>query len=123
MSEGARKIICLRCPRGCEITVKENVEGKLKITGNACSLGIAYAKSEIQDPRRVLTTTVKARRSDGKIGLVAVWTPDPVQKDKITELAADLRKIELTAPVRRGDKIIENWRGLGVDVETSGELE
>ena len=50
---------CIMCPMGCEMTVTlEN--GKFAgVTGNSCPRGAKYAETEVTDPRRMLTTTVR----------------------------------------------------------------
>ncbi len=119
MNEKTKKIICLRCPKGCEITVTEKASGELDIKGNACMLGLAYAENEIRNPVRTLTTSVRVE--GGEYPLVPVWTPSPMPKVLLGELNKELRKITLRAPVKRGEAVIRDWRGLGVNVETSGE--
>ena len=43
-----RSIICLRCPRGCEITATLDNDGRIEKTcGNFCKLGIEYAAQEV----------------------------------------------------------------------------
>ena len=54
-----RKMTCVVCPLGCDITVSTNGGKITDITGNACKRGEAYARTEMTDPRRTLTTTVR----------------------------------------------------------------
>lgn len=116
-----RMDICLRCPRGCEIhTILNERKEILSMEGNKCKLGPEYVKQEISDPRRILPTSVKVR--NGVRPLVPVWTPQPIPKAMLLELAAASREIELEAPVHIGDIAIKDWKGLGVDLIASGEV-
>jgi CxxC motif-containing protein len=112
---------CLRCPRGCEIaTVLGPKDEILSVEGNKCRLGAEYVRQEIADPRRILPTSVRVR--NGALPLAPVWTPEPIPKGLLLELAAASRDIELAAPVRIGDIALANWRGLGIDLVVSGEV-
>lgn len=117
-----RTDICLRCPQGCEVQTMLGANDEIvNITGNKCKLGKEYVEQEIKDPRRVLPTSVRVR--GGVRPLVPVWTPEPMPKGLLLELAKDSRKIEVEAPVHVGDVIIENWRDTGVRLVASGEVE
>lgn len=116
-----RMDICLRCPRGCEIhTVLDENDEILSMEGNKCKLGPEYVKQEIKDPRRVLPTSVRVK--NGVRPLAPVWTPQPIPKSMLLELAAASREIELEAPVHVGDVALKNWKGLGIDLVVSGEV-
>jgi len=112
-----KKIICTRCPQGCEIHVRLNDTEIESIEGNLCKLGKDYSKTEIIAPKRVVTSTVKV--FNGVYPLVPVWTSEPIPKDKIFDLMNELRKIQLTAPVKINQIILQNIFGLGIDVIAS----
>lgn len=121
LKPASRTDICVRCPTGCEVhTMLGNSGEILSIEGSKCKLGIEYIKQEVTDPRRILPTTVRVR--NGVRPLAPVWTPTPVPKSRLLELAAESRKIELEAPVHIGDVAINNWKGLGIDLVVSGEV-
>ena len=70
MSE--RELICIGCPMGCPIVVKME-DGKVtSVTGNTCPRGEAYARKEVTDPTRIVTTTVRV--ADGKVPMINVKT-------------------------------------------------
>lgn len=116
-----RTDICLRCPRGCEVRTMLGPDDEiLEMSGNKCKLGVAYVEQEITDPRRVLPTTVRVL--NGERPLVPVWTPEPMPKGLLLELAADTRRMEVEAPVTVGDVVVEDWRGLGVRLVASGSV-
>ena len=56
MSE--RELICIGCPMGCPIVVKMEDGKVVSVTGNTCPRGEAYARKEVTDPTRIVTTTV-----------------------------------------------------------------
>jgi CxxC motif-containing protein len=116
-----RTDICLRCPQGCEVQTMLGPDDEiLNISGNKCKLGKEYVEQEIRDPRRVLPTSVKVK--NGTSPMVPVWTPEPMPKGLLLDLAAESRKIEVEAPVHVGDVVLDDWRGLGVRLVASGEV-
>jgi len=116
-----RTDICLRCPRGCAIETIQGPEGEiLKISGNQCKLGIEYVTQEISDPRRILPTSVRV--TNGTRPLVPVWTPEPIPKRLLMELAEASREIVVEAPVHVGDVVLDNWKNLGIRLVADGEV-
>lgn len=119
--EETKKIICIRCPRGCEIVTTMDGYGSItQIEGNFCRLGKEYVQSEMADPRRILTTSVRVK--NGEKPLVPVWTEKPIPKTKVLELSETLRNIVVEAPVKIGQVIVENALGLGINVVASGSV-
>ena len=116
-----RKFICIRCPRGCEITA--HIDDCLieKIKGSFCKLGREYVETEITDPRRIVTSTVKVKNGDYL--LAPVWTSKAIPKGKIFDLMKILSQIELEAPVKINKVVIKNLFGLGVNVLASGKVD
>ena len=114
-----RKITCIICPRGCEMTV--DYEGKQvnSVTDNACPRGAVYAKNEISSPVRTLTTTVLCE--DG--GVVAVKTDKPIPKELIFECMKEINKIRISKSASAPDVVIENILETGANViVTGGEI-
>jgi CxxC motif-containing protein len=96
-------------------------EGKVgEIRGNACERGDDYAQAELTDPRRMVASTVRV--NGGIHPLVPVYTAAPFPKPLIFDLLAELRRVELEAPVQMGQAVLENALGTGVDVLTSRDL-
>ncbi len=112
---------CLRCPRGCDIRTALGEDGAiLSVQGNRCRMGDEYVRQEIAAPRRILPTSVRVRH--GVAPLAPVWTPEPIPKALLLDLAAASRDVVLEAPVHVGDIALSNWRGLGIDLVVSGEV-
>lgn len=114
------KMICITCPVGCELEVVYEGKNVIKVTGNKCTRGIEFAKNELADPRRMLATTVKVK--GGIHPLVPVYSSKPVPKALIFDIAKELRKVELEAPVRIGQVIIKDVLGTGIDIIASRDL-
>jgi len=120
MTQEHRKFICITCPRGCALDVTMEGEAVVKMEGNSCKRGIDYVTGELNDPRRIVTTTVRVR--GGVHPLAPVYTESPIPKPRILDLLAEIRKIELRAPVKFGDVVIENALGTGVNVLASRNI-
>jgi len=115
-----RRIICISCPVGCELDVTLD-EGKIvNVEGNACKLGLDYAEQEIFDPRRMVASTVKVK--NGFHPLVPVYTEKAIPKPKIFDVLAEIRKVELEAPVAVNDVVIENVLDTGINVIASRDM-
>jgi CxxC motif-containing protein len=112
--------ICVTCPVGCSLQVEHHGRNILKVEGNQCKKGLQYAESEHHDPRRMLTTTVKVR--GGFHPLVPVQTKSPIPKSMIFDIIEKLRRIEITAPVRIGQIVMEDAMGTGIDIIASRDL-
>ena len=107
------KLKCVRCPLGCMLKVKVTENG-IEVEGNRCPRGEEFAVQEVENPMRILTTSVKV--SGGALPLVSVKTSKAVPKDKIEELMEHIKSLEVKAPVKIGDVLEKNLLGLGVDL-------
>ena len=54
-----RKLTCIGCPMGCPLTVKMEHGEVVSITGNTCKRGDIYARKEVTNPTRIVTSTVR----------------------------------------------------------------
>ena len=101
-----RKLTCIGCPMGCPLTVVMNGKEVVGVTGNTCKRGDVYARKEVTNPTRIVTSTVRV--SGGSIDMVSVKTKEDIPKGKIFECVKALKGIEVPAPVHIGDVILEN---------------
>ena len=115
-----KDIICTVCPNGCTIRVEGENGIITSIEGYTCPRGKAYAENEFISPVRILTSTAKV--TGAKSPLVAVRSKTPIPKDKLFECMEEIRKLNLSAPVNRGDVLIADICGTGVDIIASGEV-
>ncbi|MBR3816552.1 MAG: DUF1667 domain-containing protein [Clostridia bacterium] len=102
-----RKLTCIICPLGCELTVQLEDKEILDISGHTCPRGKAYAEAECTAPTRTLTTTVRC--SDGS--LVPVKTQTPIPKEKMSECMEILNGVTAALPLAIGDVIVEDVFG------------
>ena len=101
-----KELICIGCPMGCYLTVDYVGKTIRDVSGNRCKVGLEYAEKEISNPERTLTTTVKVK--NGHLPLVSVRTNKPIPKNKIFDTMDLLAKIEVEAPVKIGETIVQN---------------
>ena len=116
-----RKLTCIGCPMGCPLTVVMNGKDVVSVTGNTCRRGDVYARKEVTNPTRIVTSTVHV--SGGSIDMVSVKTKEDIPKDKIFECVRALKGIRIPAPVHIGDVILTNVADTGVDIIATKNVE
>lgn len=109
-----RELICIGCPMGCPLVVELEGSDVVSVTGQTCKRGEVYARKEVTNPTRIVTSTVKVE--GGKVDMVSVKTRDDIPKGKIFECVKALKGVTVKAPVRIGDVIVANVAGTGVDI-------
>jgi CxxC motif-containing protein len=107
------RMICINCPRGCELKVDRKESGEIDVAGNACARGVAYGRAEFENPTRMITGLVRVA---GMRRPLPVKTRTAVPKGKINDVLAVLSQTTVQLPVRIGDVIISDVSGTGVDV-------
>ena len=116
-----RKLTCIGCPMGCPLTVVMNGEEVVSVTGNTCKRGDVYARKEVTNPTRIVTSTVRV--SGGSIDMVSVKTKEDIPKGKIFECVKALKSVEILAPVHIGDVLVKDVAGTGVDIVATKNVE
>ena len=109
-----KEMICIVCPMGCYLTVAYVGKKISDVSGNRCKVGLEYAEKEMSNPERTLTTTVKVKH--GHLPLVSVRTNKPIPKSRIFDAMNLLAKIEVEAPIKIREPIIQNIFDTGVNV-------
>ena len=104
-----KEFTCIVCPKGCRIFV----DGDGKFTGAGCERGIRYVESEMENPTRMITSTVRIR--GGGLPRLPVKTSAPIPKKMMLRAVALLNDVTVEAPVRCGDVILKNILDTGVD--------
>ena len=108
-----RKLTCIVCPKGCDLTVLFDGDGRIEtISGHTCKRGEEYARAECTAPVRTVTTTVRCE--DGEV--VSVKTSAPIPKKMIFDVMAEINAVIANNSVHIGDIIIENVCNTGADV-------
>lgn len=111
---------CIECPLGCALSVDIENCRVVKVSGNKCPKGQAYAVSEIESPVRVLTSCVAAHGLE--LTMVPVRTDKPIPKARLFDGMGQIRKLRIARPVAAGDVIVENFLGLGVRLIATREV-
>lgn len=109
-----RELTCVACPLGCSVTVEYTDTEILSVTGNTCKRGEAYAKTEITNPTRSLTSSVKV--NGGIHPVVPVKSNKPVPKTMLFDCMKVINSVSVDAPVELGQVIIENILDTGADI-------
>ena len=105
-----KELICILCPKGCHLKIDER---DMSVTGNGCPRGVEYARTELTDPRRVVTSTVRC--TGGAHPRCPVKTDRAIPKELIFRAMEALEGVTLTAPVHVGDVVVKDVCGTGAD--------
>lgn len=105
-----RKLTCIECPRGCQLTVTVSGDD-ITVVGNFCPRGAKYGKNEVVCPVRVITGTVRAENK-----MIPVKTSKAVKKELIFSVMEKIRSARVLTNLQIGDIIIENVDGEGTNV-------
>ena len=108
------ELTCIGCPLGCPLTVTMENNEVVEVKGNTCPKGAIYAKKEVTNPTRIVTSTVRV--TGGSSPMVNVKTASDIPKGKIFECVEALKEIVLVAPVKIGDVVLDDVAGTGVAV-------
>ena len=112
----SKELTCIVCPRGCRLTIDDN----LNVTGNSCPRGAQYAKDEMTNPKRMITSIVRVKNRENM--MVSVKTSTSIPKGKIFEVMAEIEKVSVNAPVHIGDIVIKDVLGTGSDIVATKEI-
>ncbi|MCD8150330.1 MAG: DUF1667 domain-containing protein [Clostridiales bacterium] len=113
-----RELICIGCPMGCNLSA-EMEDGKVvSVTGNTCKRGDDYARKELTNPTRIVTSTVMVEGG----GMVSVKTASDIPKGKIHDCVRQLKGITVEAPVHIGQVIVKDIADTGVSIIATKEI-
>ena len=114
------KMICINCPRGCELDVERwSADGTVAVSGNACPRGEEYGRSELVNPTRMVTGLVRVA---GMRKPLPVKTKTAVPKGKIDAVLFAMHQTTVQLPVKIGDVVIPDVAGTGVDVTATANM-
>ncbi len=127
-------MICILCPRGCRLIVdprpeapsqledqnrnhnhNQNIQA-IQVKGNQCPKGIDYARQEVLDPRRTLTTTLAIRGTRQRL---PVRTQGEIPLNTLEQAMTILRTVQADPPIHMGQIIVEDLLGTGIPVVAS----
>lgn len=117
-----RNLTCIICPQGCRLIIKECSEREdgYEVSGNRCKRGRVYGISEITNPKRILTSTVKV--TSLKHRRLPIRSDAEIPKDMIMECMIELCNVEAYPPIRMGDIIVKDILGTGTNIVASRSI-
>lgn len=118
-----KTLTCICCPIGC--TIEAELEGNhvLSVRGNSCPRGEKYAKSELSNPVRTLTSTVGLTGSATGADVAPVRSAREIPKGKMLDCMKELSRVSVAAPVHIGDIALKNAAGTGVDIVITRDMQ
>lgn len=116
-----KELVCIGCPMGCALTVAVEDGKVLEVAGNTCPRGADYAKKELTNPTRIVTSSVCVK--GGHLPSVSVKTAADIPKGKIFDCIHELKNVTLEAPVSIGDVVLPDTAGTGVAVIATKNIE
>lgn len=115
-----KNLICIGCPLGCPLTVEMDGGEVISVKGNTCKNGDKYARKEVTNPTRIVTSVVMVE--GGHLPMVSCKTQSDIPKGKIFGCVKALKGVTVKAPVHIGDVVFANVAGTGVDVIATKEI-
>lgn len=113
-------LTCINCPMGCALTVETEGGEVVSVSGNTCNRGDTYARKEMTNPTRIVTSTVRV--VGGKSDMVSVKTKEDIPKGKIFECIETIKNVQVQAPIHIGDVILANAAGTGIDIVATSNV-
>ena len=105
-----KELTCIGCPRGCTLKIERDGDG-WSVTGNTCPRGREFAVSEMTAPRSFPGAPV-----------LPVRVSADIPKDRIFDVMDALKTVTVSERIGRGDVVIPDVLGLGVDVIATSSL-
>ena len=115
-----KELVCIVCPRSCRMQADTAADGKITVTGNTCKRGYDFAVNELTDPKRTLCTTV--RTAFAHTPVLPVRLSGEIPKARIFDVMREIGKTVVAIPIGRGDAVITDVLGLGVDVISTSDI-
>ena len=112
-----KELTCIVCPRGCRLVIDD----ELNVTGNSCPRGAIYAKDELTNPKRMITSIMRVKNR--KDTVVSVKTSTSIPKGMIFEVMEEINNVGVDAPTHIGDVAIKDVLGTGADIIITKNIE
>ena len=116
-----KELTCIGCPMGCLLTVTLDGGEVKEVKGNTCAKGDIYARKEVVNPTRIVTSTIKIEGGDKE--RISVKTANDIPKSKIFDVMKEIDAAKATAPCKIGDVLVKDVAGTGVDVIATRNVE
>ena len=110
------EMVCIVCPKGCRLSVDPD----MNVDGTSCEHGVHYAREEVLNPTRTLTSTVSITGAAHR--RCPVKTKLPIPRSLMFDAMGLLDDVELVAPVEEGTVVVEDVCGTGISFVTTRSL-
>lgn len=114
-----KDITCIVCPNGCSLHAVMDGD-TLTVTGNKCPKGEEYARAEMTNPMRTLTTSVATAFPQRPV--LPVRTDGAIPKGELMNAMKAINAITVASPKHCGDVICEDLLGFGVNLIATDDL-
>lgn len=112
-----KELVCIVCPNGCKIIIDDNGD----ILNAKCNRGIVFATEETTCPKRTVCSTVATTFSDFPV--LPVRSSAEIKKIDIPACMNALNNVLLDRRVGRGEIIIKDVLGSGVDIISTSSMQ
>ncbi|MEG0978723.1 MAG: DUF1667 domain-containing protein [Oscillospiraceae bacterium] len=103
-----KEMTCIVCPNGCLMRVEQDGD-KIEVFDATCKRGVEFAKNELTNPMRSITTTVATKFED--FPLLSVKTEGELPKGKIFEAMQKVNEVTVKKRLKVGDVVISDLFG------------
>jgi CxxC motif-containing protein len=114
-----RELVCIGCPMGCLLQVDVDGSRIRSVTGQVCQRGSQYARDEILQPRRMVTSLIPVAGSRMPL---SVRTRSAIPRERVGACLHTIRQLQVRLPVKIGDVILSNILDTGVDLIATRNL-
>ena len=114
-----KEFTCIVCPNGCTLRAEET-DGEITVTGNTCPKGAEYAKTELTNPTRTLTSTVATAFPAHPV--LPVRTSAAIPKGEIKNAMAAINRLVVTTGLKCGDIVVKDFILTGVDLIATDDI-
>ena len=108
-----RKLYCITCPSGCDLTII-GTGIDMVVEGSKCDRGYEFARHEMTNPTRTLTTTVRTKFPG--VPVISVRTDGEIPKSKLMEAMHELSDVVIEEELCCGDTVLEDVANTGIRV-------
>lgn len=109
------ELVCIVCPNSCKMNNDDGV-----ITGFKCPRGKKFFEDELTCPKRTVCTTVATSFAD--MPVLPCRTSADIPKDRIFELMDLVKTLRVDRRLGRGEIIVKNVLGTGVDLISTADM-
>lgn len=114
-----REMTCIVCPNGCHLLIEGEGEN-IKVSGNQCKRGVAFAIAELEHPMRTICSTVATAFPETPV--IPVRVSAEIPKEQIFDVMKEINRVRVTERLGTGDIVIKNVLGLDVDVIVTSNI-